>query len=88
MEIVGVMPAGFRFPQTKADVWQPLALNPMRVYPGRWLSTIGRLRERVTLAAATFAGVAALLVAVALAASPAPAQRAARVAPTEALRHE
>lgn len=51
-EIVGVMPANFRFPQTRADLWQPLALDPAQVSMGRYLSTVGRLREGVTLAAA------------------------------------
>jgi putative ABC transport system permease protein len=50
-KIVGVMPASFRFPQTTAELWQPLAINTARVYGGRYLSTIGRLRDGVTLAA-------------------------------------
>jgi len=50
--IVGVMPAGFRFPQTKADLWQPLAINHKQVYPGRYLSTVGRLRENATIGTA------------------------------------
>jgi putative ABC transport system permease protein len=50
--IVGVMPAGFRFPQTKADLWQPLAIDRAHTYPGRYLSTVGRLRDHVSLATA------------------------------------
>ena len=52
MAIVGVMPAGFRFPQTKADLWQPLAIDPARISRGRSLSTVARLRDGATLASA------------------------------------
>jgi len=50
--IVGVMPASFRLPQTRAELWQPMAINPARIYGGRYLLTLGRLRDGVTPAAA------------------------------------
>jgi len=53
LTIVGVMPAGFRFPQTKADVWQPMVLDRARLRNGgRYLSTIARLRDGATVASA------------------------------------
>ena len=52
LKIVGVMPASFRFPLTKADLWQPLALVPGKQYPGRYLSSVARLRSDATLASA------------------------------------
>src|SRR5579863_244873 len=51
-QVVGVMPASFRFPQTRADLWQPLALDPAQVSLGRYLATVGRLRTGVTLTGA------------------------------------
>jgi putative ABC transport system permease protein len=51
--IVGIMPADFRFPFTKADLWQPMALdraNAMKT--GRYLVTVARLRDGVTVAGA------------------------------------
>lgn len=61
--IVGVMPAEFRFPQTKADLWQPLALNRTQSYLGRFLSTVGLLRDHVSMASAQadMSGIAAQL---------------------------
>jgi putative ABC transport system permease protein len=51
--VVGVMPAGFRFPFSKAELWQPLALNRTRVNrSGRYLSTVARLKDGVTLGSA------------------------------------
>jgi putative ABC transport system permease protein len=50
--IVGVMPASFRFPQTKADLWQPMALDRAEKYGGRYLETVARLRDGVTIASA------------------------------------
>jgi len=43
-KVVGVMPAGFRFPQAKADLWEPRVLDRTRIYPGRYLSVLARLR--------------------------------------------
>ncbi len=51
--VVGVMPAGFRFPQTRADLWQPFGLDRSNVNrEGRYLSTIARLRPGVSIATA------------------------------------
>src|SRR5262249_16433603 len=50
--IVGVMPAGFRFPQTKADLWQPMAIDRAGKYGGRYLETVARLRDGGTIASA------------------------------------
>src|SRR5829696_9992149 len=52
--IVGVMPAGFRFPG-EFDVWLPLALDPVRETKGEFWSLVeivGRLRPAATLASA------------------------------------
>ena len=52
-EIVGVMPATFRFPQTKAEIWSPLAIDRARaVRSGRYLNTVARLRNGATLSTA------------------------------------
>jgi len=50
--IVGVMPAGFRFPLTQADVWQPMAIDRAKTYEGRYLSTVGRLHGNASVASA------------------------------------
>src|SRR5919112_9218 len=51
-EIVGVMPAGFDFPQ-RAQVWGPLQLDVAKEpRDNRSYSVVGRLREGVTLEAA------------------------------------
>ena len=53
--IVGVMPADFRFPFTKADLWQPMALDRATLLSlglGRYLLTVARLRDGVTVAGA------------------------------------
>jgi putative ABC transport system permease protein len=51
--IVGVMPPGFRFPQTHADLWQPMGLTQANAKPGgRYLSTVARLRRGATIASA------------------------------------
>ena len=49
--IVGVMPAGFRFPDTKSELWIPLGLarDPR---DGRYLQTIARLRQGATVQSA------------------------------------
>jgi putative ABC transport system permease protein len=51
--IVGVMPASFRFPQTRAEIWSPLAIDRARALrSGRYLNVVGRLRNGATLASA------------------------------------
>ncbi len=51
--IVGVMPADFRFPQTKADLWTPIALDRARlVRSGRYLITVARLKPGATISTA------------------------------------
>jgi putative ABC transport system permease protein len=66
MTVVGIMPEGFRFPSTQ-DVWVPLKLELSNFAggQGRFLDTIGRLRDGVTLeqARAEFANIAAGLAA-------------------------
>jgi putative ABC transport system permease protein len=49
--ITGVMPPGFRFPDTKAEMWRPLGLvgNPGN---GRFLQTVARLRSGATVQSA------------------------------------
>ena len=48
--IVGVMPADFRFPLTKAELWQPMALDrATAMKTGRYLLTVARLREGITV---------------------------------------
>ena len=50
LNIVGVMPAGFDFPE-KADLWEPLPLKfgQMSVRRFHFLSVIGRLKQGVSL---------------------------------------
>ena len=51
--VVGVMPAGFAFPDAEAALWLPLQLDPERVSRGdHMLDSFGRLRAGVTLAQA------------------------------------
>jgi putative ABC transport system permease protein len=52
--VVGVMPASFRFPMTKADVWTPRGMDRKIATRsgGRFLSTVARLRKGVTIASA------------------------------------
>jgi putative ABC transport system permease protein len=51
--IVGVMPPGFAFPAVKADLWIPIAINPVAAQrDGRNFSTVARLKPGVTLAQA------------------------------------
>jgi len=55
MTIVGVMPAAFRFPIAKADLWMPLGIDrnvASSHAQGRNFSTIARLRDGVSLASA------------------------------------
>ena len=54
--VVGVMPAGFHFPQGPSgvppDIWTPIA-EPIHLYRGRhYLSVVARLHDGVTLAQA------------------------------------
>jgi predicted permease len=49
VQVVGVMPAGFAFPNAKVDLWQPWAWNPtsrQQVFFRRahWLNVIARLK--------------------------------------------
>jgi putative ABC transport system permease protein len=51
LKVVGVMPVEFRFPFSKAELWQPLAIDQARAaHSGRYLSTIARLKRGVTKA--------------------------------------
>jgi putative ABC transport system permease protein len=51
--IVGVMPASFHFPQTKAEIWSSIAIDRAKAMrTGRYLRVVGKLREGVTLASA------------------------------------
>ena len=51
--IVGVMPAGYRFPND-ADLWLPLQFDPgMKRDEGQWLTMVGMLRRGVTVGQAT-----------------------------------
>ncbi len=49
--IVGVMPAGFRFPNASTQLWKPIALAPLEAEnrSGRWLAAIGRLHSNADL---------------------------------------
>ena len=48
--VVGVMPRGFSFPTTKAQIWTPLPLARTEEWKdGRYLSVIARLKTGVTL---------------------------------------
>src|SRR4029453_1125465 len=50
VEVVGVMPPGFRFPNTRADLWVPLGMDRETMQrTGRFLSTVARLRAGVPL---------------------------------------
>ena len=51
VEIVGVMPAAFRFPNTRAELWTPFGLR-RAPSGGRSLSTVARLRPGVTIESA------------------------------------
>jgi putative ABC transport system permease protein len=53
LKVVGVMPAGFKFPFSNAELWQPLAIDRARAKNnGRFLSTIARLKDGASLATA------------------------------------
>ena len=49
VEVVGVLPSSFRFPNSEVEVWTPLVLTPER---RQSFSSIGRLRPGVTIAQA------------------------------------
>jgi putative ABC transport system permease protein len=51
-QIVGVMPAGFRFPSPQTEVWIPLNIDPRDTHTywgGDYMPTIGRLRPGATM---------------------------------------
>jgi predicted permease len=55
-QIVGVMPADFRFPSPQTDVWVPLEIDPRNTsnyWAGDFMPVIGRLRSGVTPAQAS-----------------------------------
>jgi len=55
VEIVGVMPAGFRFLYQDVDLWGPLQLDrnqPWRQTAGRFVNVVARLKPGVTIDAA------------------------------------
>ncbi len=50
-EVVGVMPAEFKYPQLQTDLWIPLALDPTRTAP-YFFRVIARLKPDVSIAQA------------------------------------
>lgn len=51
-EIIGVMPAKFRFPSAQTDVWIPLDMDPrneVHYWGNDFMPVVGRLRLRATL---------------------------------------
>jgi predicted permease len=55
-QIVGVMPAEFRFPSPQTDLWIPLDIDPRNTvsyWAGDFMPVIGRLRPSATLAQAS-----------------------------------
>lgn len=50
-EVVGVMPADFKFPLPETDLWVPMALNPQAMHPFT-LVGVARLRPGAELSAA------------------------------------
>lgn len=51
-QVVGVMPADFRFPSTKTQIWIPLHNDPrsaIEYWAGDFMPVVGRLRPGVTL---------------------------------------
>lgn len=52
VEVIGVMPEGFGIPASRAQLWVPLGLDPANDYrktSGRYMSTIARLKDGVSL---------------------------------------
>ena len=45
--VIGVLPATFRFPDVKADIWGLTTLHPERQRKGRYLAPIARMRPGV-----------------------------------------
>jgi predicted permease len=53
-EVVGILPAGFRFPAPDTELWMPLRLDPRNIESATFdYQAIARLREGVSLSAAT-----------------------------------
>jgi putative ABC transport system permease protein len=50
--VIGVLPANFRFPDVKADIWELATLHPERKRTGRYLAPIARLRPGVSVSQA------------------------------------
>jgi putative ABC transport system permease protein len=50
--VVGVLPASFRFPDVKADIWELTHVDSQAPRRGRFLSPIARLKPGVTIAQA------------------------------------
>jgi putative ABC transport system permease protein len=50
-QIVGVMPANYKFPRVETDLWVPLALNPRRFAPYGFY-VVGRLKPGIQVAQA------------------------------------
>src|ERR1700730_9186540 len=48
--VVGVLPASFRFPDVKADIWELIHVGSQAPRRGRFLSPIARLKPGVTIA--------------------------------------
>ncbi len=48
--VVGVMPAGFDFPNDKTEIWRPMAMSPQAAQnrEGKWLKVAGRLKPGVS----------------------------------------
>ena len=52
VKVVGVMPASFRFPQARAELWEPRVIDRTEKSPGRYLSVVARLKPGVALKSA------------------------------------
>ncbi|HKC85790.1 MAG TPA: ABC transporter permease [Blastocatellia bacterium] len=55
--VVGVMPAGFDFPDDQTEIWRPMAMSPQAAQnrEGKWLKVVGRLKPGVSLEQASAA---------------------------------
>jgi len=55
--VVGVMPAGFDFPDAQTEIWRPMAMSPQATQnrEGKWLKVVGRLKPGVSLERASAA---------------------------------
>ncbi|MBV8208070.1 MAG: ABC transporter permease [Acidobacteria bacterium] len=51
-QVVGVMPAGFSFPDRAVEVWTPLKFTDPDLW-GTWVQMMGRLRDGATVSQAT-----------------------------------